>query len=225
MRMCSKSSLSGDNSRPDKFSKEEVFQNLLKTRDENTNITILFDGNVLDHWINKYSVTVVPFSGGDGDSSFMFQLNYIKSQNFHEDTIVYILEDDYLHSPGWTKILREGLGNIQPSSLNFDYVTLYDHKDKYTSDWYTNLHSRIGISESIHWRTVPSTTNTFAMKNSTLMNDFSVHFCFLNRDHDKFIALGEQRGRVIGSCIPGYSTHCHKDHMSPFFCLPTAADG
>jgi hypothetical protein len=216
LRMCNKSALSGDNSRPPGFSKEIIFQNLLKSRDENTNITVLFDGDVSNHWINKYDIKVVQFTGGNGDSSFVFQINYIKSQCFPDDTIIYILEDDYSHKEGWTTILREGLGQLNPSCLKFDYVTLYDHKDKYTSEWYTNLHSRIGISESIHWRTVPSTTNTFAMKNCTFIQDFDIQLSYLNRDHDKFLELGN-RGRLLGSCIPGYSTHSHIDFMSPFF--------
>jgi hypothetical protein len=219
LRMCAKPALSGDASRPPGFSKEEVFLNLLTTRDANTNITVLFDGDSTGHWVENYDVKIVKFVGGTGDSSFMFQLNYIRSQNFDKDTIVYILEDDYVHKDGWSDILREGFGTIQPNNLAFHYVTLYDHRDKYTSDWYTNLTSRVGVSESIHWRTVPSTTNTFAVRYSTLVEDWDVHYHFLNRDHHKFLELGA-RGRVLGSCMPGYSTHCHKDYISPFFYRP-----
>jgi len=217
LRMCSRhEALSGDGTRPSGFSKETVFQNLLKTRDENTNITVLFDGDSTAHWIHNYEVKVVKFEGGGGHESFLFQINYIKSQNFRDDTIIYILEDDYLHKDGWCRVLREGLGYIKPSSLKFDYITLYDHGDKYFYEMYYELASRIGISETVHWRTVPSTTNTFAMMYSTFIKDFEIHKEFLNYDHRKFLALGEH-GSIIGSCIPGYSTHCHKSYMSPFF--------
>ena len=224
MRMCAKPALSGDSTRPAGFSKEEAFLNLLTTRDANTNITVLFDGSSTGHWVRNYDVKVVEFIGGNGDLSFQFQLNYIRSQNFHRDTIVYIMEDDYIHKDSWPSILREGFESIQPSNLKFKYLTLYDHRDKYTSESYNNLHSRIGVSESIHWRTVPSTTNTFAVLYSTLIEDLDIHYTFLNRDHDKFLELG-RRGRVLASCMPGYSTHCHKDYSSPFFYrLPATAD-
>jgi hypothetical protein len=65
----------------------------------------------------------------------------------------------------------------------------------------------------------PSTTNTFAVKFSTLMKDFSVHHKYStgvepSADHQKFIELA-QKGRVLISSIPGYSTHCQADLLSP----------
>ena len=218
LRMCSKSALSGDSTRPEGFSKELVFLNLMNTKDINTNITVLYDGNLENHWINNYNVKVLQFDGGNGDKSFMYQVNYIKDQNYTDDTIVYILEDDYLHKKGWPQILREGFGAIQPSTLKFDYITLYDHRDKYFYDMYTYLVSKIGISESVHWRTIPSTTNTFAMLYSTFMNDYKIHDAFKNNDNDKFLYLGKA-GRFIGSCMPAYSTHCHIRYISPFFSI------
>lgn len=217
LRMCpdNSSSLSGNSSRPPNFSKEEVFRNLLETKDAATNITILFDGDHRNHWVSKYpSVRVVQSTGGNGDESFKSQIMYIKFANFNENTIIYVLEDDYLHKEGWSKILREGLGDLQPSFLKFDYVTLYDHKDKYTYPMYNALVSKIAISDSIHWRTVPSTTNTFAMYYKTFLEDFDIHYSFLNSDHEKFLELGRNK-RLLGSCMPGYSTHCHKDYLSP----------
>lgn len=216
LRMCPdrSTSLSGDKSRPQNFSKELVFKNLYETKDDATNITVLFDGDHTGHWIKKYPVRVIQSIGGNGDESFKSQIMYIKFANFSDNTIVYILEDDYLHRDGWPQILREGFGNLQPSFLKFDYITLYDHRDKYTYPMYNALVSKIGISDTIHWRTVPSTTNTFAMKYKTFIEDFDIHYSFLNSDHEKFLELGRNK-RLLGSCMPGYSTHCHKDYMSP----------
>jgi len=218
MRMCSKSSLSGDNTRPDGFSKELVFMNLMNTKDANTNITVLYDGNLTNHWVNKYDVKVIQLDGGSGDTSFINQISYIKDQNYAQDTIIYILEDDYLHKKGWPQILREGFKTHYPNILKFDYITLYDHKDKYFYDMYKTLQSKITLSESVHWRTIPSTTNTFAMLYSTFMYDYNIHCAFKNSDNEKFLYLGKA-GRLIGSCMPGYSTHCHNSYMSPFFTL------
>ena len=56
----------------------------------------------------------------------------------HDQTIVYFLEDDYLHRAGWADILLEAFTLDQA-----DYVTLFDHQDKYTAPMYENLQSRI----------------------------------------------------------------------------------
>jgi hypothetical protein len=219
MRMCpdSRNVLSGDGTRPEWFSKEKCFKSMFDNKDDRTNITVLFDGDSTHHWIRNYPVEVQDFKGGDGDSSFLFQLDFMKRQMFSIEDIVYCLEDDYLHKPNWPAILREGFGSITPSSLKFDYLTLYDHNDKYTygNEMYKTLTSRIGVTEHAHWRTIPSTTNTWSSLYKTFLHDYDVFVLFKNLDNNKFLYLGSNRGRVIGSCIPGYSTHCHTEHLSP----------
>lgn len=122
-----------------------------------------------------------------------------------DETIVYLLEDDYLHQPNFCRVLMEG---VQLS----DYVTLYDHLDKYKD--YPDLVSKIMLTETCHWRTTPSTTNTYACKFSVLKRDLEIHKEFsrdrdISDDNGKFLRLG---GLV--SSIPGYSTHCDA-YMSP----------
>lgn len=217
LRMCpdSQRPISGDNTRPNWFNKEAAFKNLMNTKDEYTNVTVLFDGNYNGHWINNYPVTIIKSQGGDGDKSFASQIMYIKLKQFNDDTIIYILEDDYVHRENWPTILREGLSSsILPFFLKFNYITLYDHKDKYFYKEYNSLLSKIGVTDSVHWRTIPSTTNTFACLYKTFKEDFDVHYSFLNNDHQKFVELCNN-GRLIGSSIPGYSTHCHKNYLSP----------
>jgi len=222
MRMTpdSRTVLSGNGSRPDWFSKQKVFESVFSARDEHTRFLILFDGDSSQHWIKNYPVQVVPIQGGDGDRSFMIQMQVIREMKLQESDIIYVLEDDYVHRPGWTTVLREGLSSLLPSTLKFDYVTLYDHYDKYnlTDEFlvknYTGLQSQIGLSKSVHWRTIPSTTNTFAMQYKTFLEDYEVHQVFKNSDHNKFTFL-QRGGRKVASCVPGYSTHCHKDYLSP----------
>jgi hypothetical protein len=65
----------------------------------------------------------------------------------------------------------------------------------------------------------PSTTNTFATKYSNLINDIEIHNKYStgvepSADHYKFLELS-QRGRILISSIPGYSTHCQNDLLSP----------
>jgi hypothetical protein len=213
MRMCpeSRSPQAGSASRPDWFTKESSFRSVYLTRGPNVYFTVMFDGDPTDHWIHSYDVTVVPFTGGTDTTSYLFLMRYLAQQQYPDNTIVYCLEDDYPHRPGWPTILREGFAE---SRIKFDYLTLYDHGDKYTYDMYAQLTSRICSSPSTHWRTTPSTTNTWAMLGKTFREDFDILWGFQNRDHEKFLALG-RKGRTLGSCLPGYSTHAHTEHLSP----------
>jgi hypothetical protein len=82
-----------------------------------------------------------------------------------EDDSVYLLEDDYIHKPGSSLALSEGL-------LLADYVTLYDHPDKYRLAAesgnrfnHQKLHPTIlYASPTSHWRETNSTTMTFACR-------------------------------------------------------------
>ena len=115
--------------------------------------------------------------------------------------IVVLLEDDYRVAPSWRGLIEEGLGVGS-------YVTLYDHPDKYLSQ-YKDLPSRI-FKGSRHWRTTPSTTSSFAARASTLLEDKDVHIQFAaddrNRDHERFLTLWT-RGRQLVSCMPGAWSH------------------
>ena len=148
-------------------------------------------------------------------TSILNLLEYVERQEFEDDTILYFLEDDYLHKPGWVSIMREGF-----DYLNNEYLTLYDHKDKYTLPMYSELQSRITITPSVHWRTTPSTTNTYAMLAKTFRYHIKIHkqFCDLRQgntwDHFKFKKLWSI-GSSLVSCVPGYSTHCDGVGLSP----------
>ncbi|MDR1984236.1 MAG: hypothetical protein LBQ28_05370 [Prevotellaceae bacterium] len=100
-----------------------------------------------------------------------------KILNESDETIVYLLEDDYIHREGSKKSLIEGLKIA-------DYVSLYDHPDKYMLNNDNgnpfNINklqtSQIFVSESCHWRTTNSTPMTFACKVGILRKDFKVFF-------------------------------------------------
>jgi glycosyltransferase involved in cell wall biosynthesis len=192
---------------------------LLQTTDfEKANLTFWFDvSGKGDHFLyREMGHKIVQIEAGSEASSFLQLLDYVEKQNFSPETILYFVEDDYIHKNGWVDILMEGL-----AMPGIDYVTLYDHKDKYFFPMYKNLQSKIYLSASSHWRTVPSTTQTFAMKWKTLKRDLPFHRLFskgrkISDDHKKFSLL-TSLGRTLVSPIPGWSTHAEPEFASPLF--------
>ncbi len=215
---CNFSELSQNKLRPEWFDREKIFNHLISTLDERVSYTAFHDsgnGELKDHFLNNKDVNKISQKGGSGAQSFLNLLNHVKEQNIHDDDIIYFLEDDYLHKPGWIDVLLEGFEYI-----GADYYTLYDHPDKYYLPMYENLQSKIIATPSVHWRTTPSTTNTYACKFKILKQHFDIHvqYCDLVakwvKDHDKFTHLWSIGSNLI-SCIPGYSTHVEGNMFSP----------
>lgn len=211
VRHCNYSSASAHKKRMKGFSHLLCHQNFIQTLDERVQVTYFLDEAVKkEHFIEKENpIRVV---AGTEALSFLKMIDYVKQQPFSPNTALYFLEDDYIHQKGWIDILIEGF------SLQADYLTLYDHNDKYTS--YPKLKSQIFASASSHWRSTPSTTNTFATRFSTFQKDFWVHRFFslgrkVTADHDKFCFLRRWKKRLLISAMPGWSTHAEPDYASP----------
>ncbi len=208
-----------DRTRPQWFNKIKVFENFKKTINPKiANYTIVYDefyGSIDKTFLaNEENVEVIKC--GSETDSFLSTLDIIQSRNFDGDTIIYFLEDDYLHRPGWCDIMLEGF------NISSHYVTLYDF-DFFIASGYL---CEIFTTPSSHWRAVPATTNTFACKYKTLIEDLEVHkkhsihgvkeqegFHF-SKDYDKFWELQQQHKYLI-SPMPGWSTHCDANHISP----------
>lgn len=123
-----------------------------------------------------------------------------------EDELVYFCEDDYLHIDKSPDLLQQGIKRA-------DYVTLYDHPDKYTSCYNGGEISKVIKTESSHWRYTTSTCMTFGTKVKTLKEDIEVwkEFTSESHPHDHFIfkKLTEIKRRRLAVCIPGAA--CHTD--------------
>lgn len=217
-RHCLFSSNSEHKQRPGWFDREKIFDAFLTTLTPEVELTCLFDsarGGVENHFLSSKDVKVVSLEGGNDAVSFLNVLNYVKDQNYANEDIIYFLEDDYIHRQGWVEILKEGFEYI-----GADYYTLYDHPDKYWLPMYEDLTSKVIATPNVHWRTTPSTTNTYACTYATLMKHFDTHvkYCDLiakwTRDHDKFTDLWQQGSNLISS-IPGYSAHVEANMLSP----------
>ena len=133
----------------------------------------------------------------------------IKSDDLEEDKLVYIIEDDYLHLNNWAEILI----NFYQMYPGFNYISLYDHPDKY-SNRYKGLQTQLFSGTNTHWRTIPSTCGTWAAPAIALKEDYDIHHNRLG-DHNKWMKLAERK-RAILSSIPGRATHCMQNYLSPY---------
>lgn len=151
---------------------------------------------------NSEEITIHKFQGGSERASFLFCLEFVKSQGWNDEDIIVFLEDDYKVAHGWDFYVKDGLKYA-------DYVSLYDHPDKY-SRAYEDLNVKL-YKGACHWRTTPSTTNSYACKLKTVLADFDTHAKYslghgITNDHFKFLNLW-QDGRTLVTSIPAYWSH------------------
>ena len=139
----------------------------------------------------------------------MYELIRDNMYDWDDNDIIYLVEDDYMHISGWPIVLQ----NVYDMYDGVDYVSLYDHPDKYTQR-YQGLSSQILVSNYCHWRTVPSSCGTFAGRVRTFKEDLDIHMGSLG-DHNKFTLLA-QRNRNMISAMPAFATHCVNPWTSPF---------
>jgi hypothetical protein len=149
-----------------------------------------------------------------------------------EEDYVYFVENDYIHRPNSMSALMEGLKIA-------DYVTLYDHPDKYVDGINPQIkdggeRSKVFLTKSSHWKITNSTTMTFASKVSTLQRDRFVFKIFsvgiiktkisllkkfqrkgTPNDYRIFSILIKLKSRKLISPIPGFSTHGESRYISP----------
>lgn len=201
--------------RPSWFSFQKCFDSLLV---DTADITVCLDGNLDSHHVDFRGKEVIEFTGGSDAASFAFLLKTVQEKSLPDNTIVYIVEDDYLHRPNWDTIMVEAF-----ETFDVDHVTLYDHPDKYFLPMYNGLQSKILHSKSVHWRTTPSTCSTYAARMGTLKKYWEIHEKYSRPeithdgyDHTKFIELWNVGSNLV-SPIPGYSTHCEMPFVSPLF--------
>jgi hypothetical protein len=227
-RHCKSSNLSINKARPTYFSREACFKNLTETISsyKNTEHHILFDGDPTGHFLEN-NKNLIRLNSGSGAKSFVDAVNYAISITSNDEDIIYFVEDDYLHAPMWPPVLEDGF-SIEDNS----YISLYDHNDKYYrtlnpsikptyENMYKDLKSEIAVTLTCHWRTVSSTTDTFAIKRKDLIKykDVFTYFSSIathSLDHERGLWFTKNNFK-LWTCMPGYATHMEPDYMSPIF--------
>ena len=162
------------------------------------------------------------------------------AEQYGDDVIIYFVEDDYIHRRGAREILVEAFRD-----LNATYASLYDHPDKYQNfkdERFTwdqgkqdedingirvpkhiygqGLDSKVYISKTTHWRTVSSTTMTWACRGKDVIEDFQDMW---DLHYGKHLPMGGdtfrmiyKKGKQLISCIPSYAAHAEEKWL-PYF--------
>jgi len=205
--------------KPNYINNKNCFENALRTFNK-ANWLIIAD-NVTDDtkvYLESKVKTVNYVSVGHGAGTFNLALDYALTLDDNE--IIYFLENDYIHKPEADKILEDGI------ELGFDYVTAYDHPDKYLNPFEggnpfcvgRSEETRVYLGQYCHFKLTNSTTMTFASKVKTLKDDEDVLRKWTKEtypyDFQMFMEL-KQRGRRLASSIPGFATHGETNWLSP----------
>lgn len=206
----------GTKGRPLWFDYENCFKNLLKSiENKNVDLYVVMDGKIESNWISKYKDYYKSYeiTGGDITNVTRGVYGFIESLNLPDDELVYVLENDYLHTNGWVDKVVDLYKNFQ----GLTYISLYDHNDKYFLPMYEDLVSKIFATDTHHWRTTPSTCGSYITTSKIFKEDYNDHIGVTVPvgDHHKWLFLSENKGRFVLTPVPGLSTHCMEGLLSP----------
>ena len=174
--------------------------------------TKLLINNIVRNYELYYELRIVESNLGNSGSIINCMKNAIENNdnNAYNDC-VYFVEDDYIHRNGAMQVLQEGLQIA-------DYVTLYDHPDKYTSLYGNGEQTKVFITPSSHWKYTISTCMTFAAKINIIKEDFEIWLsktkCSKPQDNQAFCELN-RKGRTLIAPIPGFATHTEIPFLAP----------
>ena len=239
--------------RPEWFTFEKCWNNLLNTRQENP-ITILHDGPVIDDYFKQLpencklveidSHSLLPTLILEWEDKNEYYDDHDENGNVFRKRMEKpdpekasgALMWDYIHNNlnvhNIIYIIEDDYMHLPnwPIVLE-DIFTIYNDIH-YTclydhpdkySPRYKGLKSQIIIGRHCHWRTVPSSCGTFAFKGQTLFEDFTIHRNNLG-DYNKFIKLAE-KNRCFISPTPGIATHCIDPFLGPYVNWEAVANG
>lgn len=208
--------------------KKNCLKNALNVFDR-ANVIIFVDGvtEKTDKDIHELSdglsnVTVKYINAGGDTKSF--RVLYENAIILNDNDFVYFLEDDYFHLNGSFESLKDF------AEMNYtDYVTLYDHPDKYDygcsviNPYCKDFGEKTTIfrTKTHHWKITNSTTMTFGAFVNTLKRDKDIFWdgtdpsVRVTKDFQIFLNL-RKNNAFLSSPIPTLSTHGEIKYLAPF---------
>lgn len=221
-------STGGDNrkDRPPYYSKMLCLLSFLQAFERvrgRAEITFVNDGPMPDDRLAlmRRHGTIVSFPGLGNSPSYRETL--VLALKLPDDALVYFAEDDYLYTgPAFEKLLAafDELPRVE-------YVTLYDHMDRYTRhDDAHRGYSRVFVAGGMHWRTVDSTCMTFGARVRSLRSDAWIHRMGTvpktPRDRTIWRCTQGEKGffwkfpkRTLIGAIPSLATHMDPEGLAP----------
>jgi len=233
--------------RPKWFDYEKTFVNLLNTTNfDLCNLTVIFEkeedynsyfikkyegqkpfkvkfiNTERDRWVNKTSEDIA------WSRSIAAAAEVIHNDNLPTNELVYISDDDFLHVPYWSEVMKDYIENFIPDE-NF-WVCPCDYGDKYyfidekqTIDqygtnlgMYANLTSKIRVSNYCHWRSVPNCLTSSMMPVNTFNRDFDPYWKTGYSDGSLCNELKQKYGTQFWTPIRSLSCHVVHPFMPPF---------
>lgn len=169
--------------------------------------------NMIKKYIDPINIEKVSIGHGAGT----FNIALDMALKHRDNELIYFVENDYIHRQSSDIALGEAI------SLGADFVTLYDHLDKYfdgPNPYVQNggEETKVFLSKSCHWKFTNSTTMTFAGKVKSLRAYETIFRKWTSTTHphdfDMWIEL-RNSGASLLSPIPSYSTHGDLGTIAP----------
>ena len=187
------------------------------------NITIMGDrlNDETRKFVEELGLRLLLVDNGSGSGTFRDALDQAIKEN-DDNTMVYLLEDDFLHLNGAHRKLVEVLGAYDC------YATLYDHPDKYINATEGGNpfiegggeDTKLFKTETSHWKITNSTVMSFAARVGRLKQDHHLLMKYseghITDSFRFFCELRQMKGIPVVSSVPGCSTHCEETWLSPF---------
>lgn len=172
--------------------------------------------NMIVKYVTADNVERVSVGHGAGT----FRMVYEKALVYNDNDLIYFLEDDYLHLPHSLECL------ISVAKQNLaDYITLYDHPDKYG---FKNQNpfvkdggerTKVFLTDNHHWKLTDSTTMTMAAFVDVLKRDRLTWWRWTETKHPYdfqiFVDLRSFSKARLVSPIPSLSTHGEVVMLAP----------
>jgi hypothetical protein len=184
--------------------KIRCLENFISVFGSNINVFTENNDEKLLKEIENHGITSILIC--ENEQSFSAAL--FKAQNYPDDTLVYIVEDDYLHLPISLVLLNEGIES------GVDYIGLYDNPNKYETLNKGEI-SEVFRTKSYHWKYSTPDCLTFASTSKVLKEDMNIwnEWCVNSKDYNVFSIL-KTYGRGIAVCIPGSACQTNLNHSN-----------